>query len=192
MTTCFELLSLAWQARFEGKLETMSAELEMAMEQLAHRYGTALRRFFERRLKTSRDPEDLTQEVFVRLIRQRHTEDIRHLDGYVFQTAANVLRDHLRRWSIRQGEVHHAQLEEEPIEGGFSPERIALGQEAVMRLIMALHELPATTQAVFARYHFEGIPQVEIARQFNLSTSTVERHMSRANAHILARLRDSD
>jgi RNA polymerase sigma factor (sigma-70 family) len=158
------------------------------LDQLAARYRLPLRRFFERRLRHSPDPDDLVQEVFVRLVRQGNMNAVQHLDGYVFQVAANVLRDHARRWSIRAEESNHAQIEDVDPEGGFSPERVLLGEEALERLIAALQELPEKTQVIFARYHFESVSQVDIARRLNISISTVEKHMSRANAHLLARL----
>jgi RNA polymerase sigma-70 factor (ECF subfamily) len=159
-------------------------------EQLAARYRLPLRRFFERRLPHSPDPDDLVQEVFVRLVRQGqgNMNAVQHLDGYVFQVAANVLRDHARRWSIRTEEVHHAQIEDVDPEGGFSPERVLLGQEALERLIAALQELPERTQVIFARYHFDCVSQVDIARRLKISISSVEKHMSRAFAHLLDRL----
>lgn len=162
------------------------------IEQLAARYRIPLRRFFERRLKAGPDPEDLVQEVFVRLIRQGHIHDIRHLDGYVFQTAANVLRDHARRWSVRAQEANPEAIDSEELEGGFSPERVLLGQEAIEILIRALHELPEKTRAIFAMYHFEAVSQVDIARKLNMPLSTVEKHMSRANLHLLAHLKDTE
>ena len=155
---------------------------------LAARYRLPLRRFFERRLRSSPDPDDLVQEVFVRLMRLENMQTVQHLDGYVFQVAANVLRDHSRRWSVRSAEAHHEQLDDLDLEGGFSPERVLLGQEALERLIEALQELPERTQVVFALYHFESVPQVEVARRLQMPLSTVEKHMSRASAHLLARL----
>src|SRR5258706_7059828 len=98
------------------------------MDELAARYRLPLRRFFERRLRNSPDPDDLVQEVFVRLVRRGNMGAIQHLDGYVFQVAANVLRDHARRWSIRAEEAHHAQIDDVEPAGGFSPERVLLGQ----------------------------------------------------------------
>jgi RNA polymerase sigma factor (sigma-70 family) len=157
-------------------------------DELVTRYRLPLLRFFTRRLRSSPDPDDLVQEVFVRLMRHENMSTVQHLDGYVFQVAANVLRDHARRWSLRSEEVHHAQIEDVEIEGGFSPERVLLGQEALERLIDALQELPERTQVIFALYHFESVPQVDVARRLQMPLSTVEKHMSRANAHLLARL----
>ena len=162
--------------------------MSSGMDQLVARYRLPLRRFFERRMRHSPDPEDLVQEVFVRLVRQGNMSAVRQLDGYVFQVAANVLRDYGRRWSIRSAEAHHAQLDSLDLEGGFSPERVLLGREALERLIAALQELPEKTQVIFTLYHFESVPQVDIARRLAITVSTVEKHMGRANAHLLSRL----
>jgi RNA polymerase sigma-70 factor (ECF subfamily) len=156
------------------------------LDEVAHRYRLPLRRFFERRLTVRPDADDLVQEVFVRLARQGQLQAVEYLDGYVFQVAANVLRDYRRRWSVRFEEAHHGSLDDAAIEGGFSPERVLLGKESVERLIAALYELPEKTRVIFSLYHFDSVPQVEIARRLRLSVSTIEKHMGRANAHLLA------
>lgn len=56
-------------------------------------------------------------------------------------------------------------------------------------MIAALYELSDQNRIVFSQYHFDGVAQVEIARRMNLSLSTVEKHMAKANAHLLHRLR---
>ena len=164
------------------------AQSSDGLQELASRYGGPLRRFFERRMKNKPDPDDLVQEVFVRLIRQGNIGAIEHLDGYVFQVAANVLKDHARRWAVRTEEVHHSPLDEDTLEGGFSPERVLLGAEALEGLIAALYDLPEKTRIIFTLYHFESVPQVEIARRLGMSLSTLEKHMSRANLHLLKQL----
>jgi RNA polymerase sigma factor (sigma-70 family) len=161
------------------------AQSSDGLQELASRYGGPLRRFFERRMIHRPDPDDLVQEVFVRLIRQGNIGAIEHLDGYVFQVAANVLKDHARRWAVRTEEVHHSPLDEDTLEGGFSPERVLLGAEALEGLIAALYDLPEKTRIIFTLYHFESVPQVEIARRLGMSLSTLEKHMSRANLHLL-------
>jgi RNA polymerase sigma factor (sigma-70 family) len=127
--------------------------------------------------------------VFVRLVRQGNFEAISHLDGYVFQVAANVLRDYARRWAVRADEARPTDLAEDELEGGFPPDRVLIGRETLERLIAALYELPERTRAIFALYHFDSVPQVEISRRLGLPLSTVEKHMSRANLHLLEVLR---
>ena len=161
-------------------------------QELATRYRKPLRRFFERRVQRRPDSDDLVQEVFVRLIRQGNIGAIEHLDSYVFQVAANVLRDHARRWAVRAEEIHHTPLDDDTLEGGFSPERVLLGAEALENLISALYTLPEKTRIIFTLYHFESVPQVEIARRLRIPLSTLEKHMSRANFHLLEHLGQPD
>ena len=175
----------------ETRIQTGAGDLE-GFKGLEARYRLPLRRFFEKKLRNSPDPDDLVQEVFLRLVRQGNTDNIQFLDGYVFQVAANVLRDYARRWAVRAGEADHAQLDEAELEGGFSPERVLLGKEALETLIAALQELPEKTAVIFSLYHFDSVPQVEIARRLGMSLSTVEKHMSRANAYLLERLGRTD
>jgi RNA polymerase sigma factor (sigma-70 family) len=125
------------------------------LDQLAARYRTPLRRFFERRLRLNPDPEDLVQEVFVRLIRQAELTDVNSLDAYVFQVAANVLRDHARRWSLREAESNHLQLDDQEIPGGHSPERIVLG-----RLHATRSGTPRVTRALPLRQRLRSPPAV--------------------------------
>jgi len=66
--------------------------------------------------------------------------------------------------------------------------RVLLGKEALETLIAALHELPTKTAAISSLYHFDSVPQVEIARRLAMPISTVEKHLSRANVYLLERL----
>ena len=61
-----------------------------------HGYVQKLRRYFAKRAAV-REIDDLVQEVFIRLVRQAAIESVQQIDSYVFQTAANVIRDRARR-----------------------------------------------------------------------------------------------
>ena len=158
------------------------------LDDLADRYRAPLTRFFKRRMSGSADGEDLVQEVFVRLARMTDLDQVRNLDGYVFQVAANLLRDHRRREATRGGPPSDLDLDALPEETGFSPERVLIGKDALQRLVAALYELPEKTRMIFTLYHLEAVRQVEIARQLGMPVSTVEKHLSRANAHLMRRV----
>lgn len=155
------------------------------LEEWSRRYRPALLRFFQRRMPASADREDLVQEVFLRLARQDLTA-IANVEGYLFQAAANVLKDWRRR-GVRHAEGAHDAIEEDlPAEVDFSPERVLLGKDAVSALIAALETLPERTRAVFLLYHFDQLPQAEIARRLGIAVRTVENNMAKAHAHIAA------
>src|SRR5688572_29256001 len=75
---------------------------------LDRRYRLSLVNYFEKRIREAYDIDDLVQEVFIRLARRAELSDIKQIEGYVFQTAANVMRDRARRRA-----THHASAHEE-------------------------------------------------------------------------------
>ena len=64
-----------------------------------------------------------------------------------------------------------------------------LGKRKVEELNRALMELPERTRAIFLLHRFEGHKYSEMARQFGVSTSSVEKHMMEAIRHLKARRR---
>lgn len=156
---------------------------------LSVRYGQAVRRFFSRRLRDGADVEDLTQEVFARLLKRAEIGDIANIEGYLFHTAANLLRERARKAQRRPGDGA-AEFDSDLVENDedFSPERILLGREAYARMVEALQELPERARTIFVLNRFEELSAAEIARRLGVSVSTVEKDMMRAIAHLKARL----
>ena len=74
----------------------MRVAAEGEFEQLNRRFRPALMAFFLRRIGNHAEAEDLTQEVFARLMAMG-AENLHQADAYVFQMAANLLRDRGRR-----------------------------------------------------------------------------------------------
>lgn len=157
------------------------------LDEIVSQHRGPLLRFFQRRVGAE-DADDLVQDVFSRLARQDLTT-ITNPQGYVFQIAANVLRDKARRANVRGILTQVPDGFDIEDEAGFSPERILQSREALQLMIAALYELPDTTRQVFSLYHFEEVTQVQIARRMGLSLSTVEKQMAAANSHLLYRLR---
>jgi RNA polymerase sigma factor (sigma-70 family) len=156
---------------------------------LSVRYGPAVRRFFSRRLRDGGDVEDLTQEVFARLLKRAELGAIDNIEGYLFHTAANLLRERARRRARRHADAENA-LDETVLDQGeeFSPERILLGREAYGRMVAALQELPERARTIFVLNRFEELAAPAIARRLGVSVSTVEKDMMRAVGHLRARL----
>src|ERR1700722_11748150 len=89
-----------------------SAEHDMTfLANLDRRYRVPLIRYFGKRIREAYDVDDLVQEVFIRLVRQAAIESVEQIDSYVFQTAANVIRDRARRLAVRHHRDHVALAE---------------------------------------------------------------------------------
>ena len=74
-----------------------------AIEGLNARFRGPLMSYFKRRVGNHAEAEDLTQQVFMRLLAADDFERVEQAEGYVFTTAANLLRDRDRR-ALRRGE----------------------------------------------------------------------------------------
>jgi RNA polymerase sigma factor (sigma-70 family) len=155
---------------------------------LSQRYRAILTRYFERQLRQSSEIEDLVQEVFARLAHRRDITALEHLEGYLFETAANVLRDRGRRRAVRQLDHHDSYEESRHAVEDFSSERVYLGEEALQELVRALQELPERTRTVFVLHRLEELRHAEIARRLGISVSAVEKHVVKAIQYLCDRL----
>ena len=146
----------------------------------------ALTRYFQRRLPDSNDVDDLVQEVFLRIVRRGNSQDLDRFEGYVFETAASVIKDRFRRRRTRMSASHvpfepdlHGQTD-------VSPEQTVLAREALRSTTRAIMALPERTRTIFVLRRLEGLSHPEIARRLGLSLSAVEKHIQRAAKHLLS------
>jgi RNA polymerase sigma factor (sigma-70 family) len=154
-------------------------------ENVALRYRGPLRGFFSKRVRDPADVDDMIQDVFMHLIRRAQGGPIERVEQYIFQTAANVLRDSGRRRQARESDAHES-LDEEihQLRTEISPERVVLGRESVARVAAALRELPQRTRDVFVLRSLEKRKYAEIADLLCISTRAAEKHMAKALTHL--------
>ena len=155
-------------------------------------YRKPLLAFFARRLGSDADLDDLVQEVFYRIFILGKQAELENPHAYVFQVAANLIRDRSRRMSTRIKASRQLAFENENRVEEISPERVLQGKQAIAVLRAALEELPPRTRAVFVLRRFEGFKYREIARRLGVSPSSVEKHMMSAIKHVFARMDKSD
>ncbi len=156
---------------------------------LARRFEPILRRFFRRRALEGTDVDDLVQDVFLRLTRRGGLSDVANLEGYIFQIAANILRDRLRQ-QVTHRLKDHEPIEEDQIEDAvLSPERVLQGKEALERLKGALFELPERTRTIFFLCRIEGMPHADVGTRLGLSLSAVNKHMAKAMEFLMERMK---
>lgn len=157
--------------------------------QLNRRWRPALMAFFLRRVRSHAEAEDLTQEVFARLLGNGEWS-AKASDAYVFQIAANLLRDGARRNKVREGyRETFGMLDENRVEL-LDPSRIASGQDALAALIGGLEELPERTRSIFTLYRIENMDMGVIAETFGISKSAVKKQVMKAMAALMGRMRD--
>lgn len=155
-----------------------------SFDALHRAYRGSLLRYFGRRVSDATVAEDLTQQVFERLLRRGEIETIGHLGAYIFQTARSVFADHLRSRSGRYSDTHESFQESLHGDVDFSPEHVLVKRERLAQVIELLQALPERTRAIFVLTRLEGVKYRDIAAQLGISISAVEKHMERAVAHL--------
>ncbi|MCK0127557.1 RNA polymerase sigma factor [Erythrobacter sp. F6033] len=156
-------------------------------EAFVARYVGPLRSYFAKRVNRFEDVDDLVQELFGRLWASASDKVIENPDGYIFQAAANLLKERYRKRGTRDAAMadlpfFHSESEE------ITPERILQGRNELQQLEKALAELPSRTRTVFLLHRFEGFKYREIAERIGVSVSSVEKHIAAAARHITQRL----
>lgn len=147
---------------------------------LFNEYRPALIRFFERRSFPTPDAEDMTQEVFLRITRLNGKREIWQPAGFLFQTAANVMRDRLRRDAVRHRNDHVCYDDVDAGDEAPSEEAVYEEREALYRFIAALEELTPKCRTVFLLHKYEGLSYSEVAQRLGVSVSAIEKHMMNA------------
>ncbi len=165
-----------------------AARDEDAIQAIAARYGPAIKAYFSRRLSDRAEVEDMTQEVFVSLVRRAEPESIENIEGYIFRIAANLLRLRARTAGRRPDVLADGSATADRLIEEISPERVMLGAEAWQTFINGLHELPERARTIFILNRFEELSGREIAIQLGVSVSLVEKEMIKAIAYLRGRL----
>jgi RNA polymerase sigma-70 factor (ECF subfamily) len=143
--------------------------------------------FFMRRLRNRAEAEDLTQEVLIRVAQKGAQIDPTRPDAYVFQIAANLLRDRGRRQKVRNayltgfGAAEATRVEE------LDPSRVVQARQSLATVASALRELPERTRIIFILFRLESMRQREIADMLGVSVRTVEQHVIRASLFLRER-----
>jgi RNA polymerase sigma factor (sigma-70 family) len=158
--------------------------------QFNRRWRPALMSFFLRRVRHHQEAEDLTQEVFARLVGRNERGALG--DAYIFQVAGNLLRDGARRRKVREDYRVLAAPTADPTAENLDPARIVLGRDALSAIIAALEVLPERTRTIFILYRIEAVGMDVIAASYGISKSAVKKHVMRAMTALMARLRESE
>jgi RNA polymerase sigma factor (sigma-70 family) len=179
-----------------GRAESRSRDALVA--RLDARFRGPLMVYFLRRKFMRAEAEDLTQEVFLRMIGREAEVPPDNVDVYIFQVAANLLRDRARR-SLTRSVGDHTSLDApaEVTANGLDrhpgliedrgPERVLLAQESLAEALSALDELGERTRNIYILHRLEKMRHKEIAKVLGLSVSAVEKHVIRAVAHLAQR-----
>lgn len=159
-------------------------------ERFNRRWRPVLMSFFLRRVGQHAEAEDLTQEVFVRLLASDE-QPKKSPDAYVFQVASNLLRDRARRAKVRSDYREKMGGLEDIGVDPLDPHKFAVSRDALSVFSAGLEALPERTRTIFTLYRIENMSLDLIAESYGISKSAVKKHVAKAMAFLMARMRGS-
>jgi RNA polymerase sigma-70 factor (ECF subfamily) len=155
-------------------------------------------RYFAARLRSREAAEDLIQDLFVRVCSLEIGAPIDNPSAYLFRLAHNMMLDRLRsrqRSGARDEAWRRTQSAEfagQDIVDAASPEQAAEASERLRRTLLAIQSLPPRTRRAFEMHRLEGLSQEQTAQALGVSRKTVEKQVSAALKHLLAKLRKAE
>jgi len=166
-------------------LKQLTEGFEPAFRELYHDYSPGVYRIARRYVQSPDLAEDIVQEIFLTLWgRRMEMSGILSFRHYIFSMTRNLCLRHLKEIA-----------EDVRVHEEFS-ERLELYDEDTLgnyreQLYEAVGSLPPQQRQVFEMAKLQGMSHETIARKLNLSTSTVNNHITSALKLLRRRLRSS-
>jgi RNA polymerase sigma factor (sigma-70 family) len=163
------------------------------IQQLFAEHAGALQAFFRRRIRERRAAADLTQEVYLRLLRADENR-ISNPEAYLFTVANNLLKEHfvMQRRHGKSVELTHPEVLEAQAQNASSHDRDpAYGIDLAIQargLRTVLPELPARSQLVLLLTFEEELSHQQIADRLGVSKTLVHKILTQAIGHCRKRL----
>src|SRR5580658_1590731 len=164
----------------DHELMTAVARGDLAgMSEIYERRHRALFRFFYRLIGRQAPAEDLTHEVFLRMIRYRHTYGSGDLfESWMYRIARNVFADHTKKHRL---ETPAAEGQLELVECNRpTPFETAVKQQDLALLHRALRELTDEKRELIILSRFQGLTYEQIGRITGCEPGTVKVRVFRA------------
>jgi RNA polymerase sigma-70 factor (ECF subfamily) len=148
-------------------------------------YHLRLLNFLRASLKAEADAEDVSQEVYLRLLRIPESRVVEHPRAYLFRVAVNVIND----WLAGQRLLETRPPEElDRIPGGEDSALQYDQSKRLERIEKALNALPAHYRATVVLKTRHGMTYDEIAAHLGVSERMVKRYIVKAYARLRNRL----
>jgi RNA polymerase sigma-70 factor (ECF subfamily) len=184
-----ELKNLSDEELFRESWEGDTA----AFDQLVERYKIKLYNFICRMIGDPDQAEDLLQETFIRVYRNRQEhERIKKFSTWTYTIAANLARDELRRrkrWSFVPLEETVQQKSATPLTTTRDPQDDLARAEIRRHILVAMESLNAKYRTAFILRDIEGLSYEEIGEVLSIPLGTAKSRVNRARTELQKRLR---
>ncbi|GAB4034355.1 RNA polymerase sigma factor [Spirosoma gilvum] len=160
---------------------------EAAFQEIYFRHWKKLYTIARNKLPSTDSPEDMVQDLFVKLWEQRETLLIENLGAYLHTSLKYAVINLFKARLTREKYVEHAQSFSSAEH--YTEEQIALN-DLMASVEQQLNDLPEKTRQIFRLNRLEYKTAKEISAQLDIPERTVEYHISVALKQLRPLLQD--
>lgn len=171
-------------------------ETNAPLEEVFTNHAQGLVRFLYRKVKNWEDAEDIAQNAFIRIQRLTQTGELDNPKAYLYQTASNLAIDKIRREKLHTAYVQSEMIDTtagiQPVETDtHCPERQLRAREQLNKVEAALAQLPHKCRQAFMLHRVRNLSYNDIAKEMNVSVSSVEKYILQALKHCRKCIKDT-
>lgn len=160
-------------------ISELAKDNESSIEELFNYYYPRLYNFAKSILKIESGIDDILQEVFVRIWQNRKKiKSTETFNSYIFSITRNLLLNELRR------RLNSNNMKEEIKRHSIAPELSSIEEveykELQENVDHIIEDLPKRQKEIFILSRKDGLSHKEIAEKLNITTKTVEYHITLA------------
>jgi RNA polymerase sigma-70 factor (ECF subfamily) len=154
-----------------------------AFEVLFYKYRNKVKGFARSMIPTQIDPEEIVQEVFVRVwLKREAINPEKDFQSYLFSIAKNLILDHLKSAVNRRLYFVEEHFQQDLlIEDGTD---VTISEDVEAKLLKLIEQLPERRRKIFSLSRFEGMSYKQIAERLNISENTVDSQIRNALAFL--------
>ncbi|NQY21946.1 MAG: RNA polymerase sigma factor [Campylobacteraceae bacterium] len=130
--------------------------------------------------------EDITQEAFVRVIKNTSNKKIENERAFLYRVAKNIIIDQFRK---RTKVTEVCFNDREYFEEDNQTQDKIIQDDQQLHLMIEIDKLAKKRKQAFVLHIIEGYSRKEVATLMNLSLNSVEKHISRASNQIKENMR---
>ena len=151
-------------------------------ETIFREHEKPLLRFLMTILRNRQDAEEISQEVFLKVLEGPEPEEIRNPKAFIYRTANNLALNKIRYRKVRQIESEGSP-DNDPVSRRLGQDRVLESRQELSKLLRIVTGLPPRCREVFILHRFYDLTYRQVARRMGISKSMVKKHMSRAVSH---------
>ena len=138
-------------------------------------YKTSIQDFIATLVRSEEDAEDITQEIFVNIWKNKELLDAsKGIKGYIFIVAKNAALKFLNKKKLS---ATFTESEGYNVEYGVKADDMIIAKETAILMAQVVEKMPKQRKEVFELSRKEGLNNSEIATRLNISKENVAVHL---------------